>query len=66
MLAKLFLCALLVFVVEESFQLELNKRPIVGLLLQELHDNVRQYVPSSYVKYIEMAGARVVSQGTFR
>lgn len=38
----------------------LNNRPIFGVLLQEQRDNLHQYVASSYVKWLEMAGARVV------
>lgn len=45
----------------ENSAVVLNSRPIFGVLLQEQHDNLHQYVASSYVKWLEMAGARVVS-----
>ncbi|MCJ8735393.1 hypothetical protein PDJAM_G00246490 [Pangasius djambal] len=43
----------------------LNDRPLIGILTQEVTDpNLRPYgrtyIPSSYVKYIESGGARVV------
>ena len=46
----------------------LNDRPIIGILAQELSvnlekwygDNNTSYIDSSYIKYIEAAGARVV------
>ena len=46
----------------------LNDRPIIGILEQELivnlekwyGDNYTSYIDSSYIKYIEAAGARVV------
>ena len=60
MFVKLFLCALLGVLAHESVE-AVNNRPILGVLLQEQHDNVHQYVASSYVKFLEMAGARVVS-----
>ena len=47
-----------------GFQLELqalNNRPIIGVVLVETEDNQTQFVPTSYVKYLEMSGARVVS-----
>ncbi|XP_026100152.1 gamma-glutamyl hydrolase-like [Carassius auratus] len=41
-----------------------NDRPIIGILTQEVDDYMRKfgetYIPSSYVKYIESGGARVV------
>lgn len=42
-----------------------NDRPIIGILTQEVDSEVMRkfgntYIPSSYVKYIESAGARVV------
>ena len=47
---------------------ELNYRPIIGILAQEMHpdlvpwfnDNYTSYIGAAYVKYIEQAGARVV------
>ena len=47
---------------------DLNHRPIIGILAQELSvnlekwygDNYTSYIDSSYIKYIEAAGARVV------
>jgi len=40
---------------------QLNDRPIIGVLAQELGDGSQQsYIAASYVKYLEMAGARVV------
>ncbi|XP_076063691.1 gamma-glutamyl hydrolase-like [Oratosquilla oratoria] len=49
---------------------ELNNRPIIGILSQQLGRSMRKveslssnydsYIAASYVKYIEMAGARVV------
>lgn len=40
----------------------LNNRPIFGILFVDRNnDTDHQYVPSSYVKWLEMAGARVVS-----
>ena len=47
---------------------DLNDRPIIGILAQELSvplkkwygDNYTSYIGSSYIKYIEAAGARVV------
>ncbi|KAM9475344.1 gamma-glutamyl hydrolase [Clarias gariepinus] len=43
----------------------LNDRPVIGILTQEVTDpNLQQYgrtyIPSSYVKYIESGGARVI------
>lgn len=38
-----------------------NGRPIVGVLLLDSWDNKTQFIPSSYVKWAEMGGARVVS-----
>ncbi|XP_020345990.1 gamma-glutamyl hydrolase [Oncorhynchus kisutch] len=42
-----------------------NNRPIIGILTQEVEDDVmkpfgKTYIPASYVKYIESAGSRVV------
>ncbi|KAK0137163.1 Gamma-glutamyl hydrolase [Merluccius polli] len=42
-----------------------NNRPIIGILTQEVMDDVmkpfgKTYIPDSYVKYIESAGSRVV------
>ena len=47
---------------------DLNYRPIVGILTQELShllepwfgNNYTSYISAAYVKYIEQAGARVV------
>ena len=47
---------------------DLNYRPIIGILAQELDDslepwfgdNYTSYISASYVKFIEQAGARVV------
>ena len=47
---------------------EINYRPIVGILAQELSsslepwygENYTSYIGAAYVKYIEQAGARVV------
>lgn len=39
----------------------LNQRVIIGVLAEERHDSDQQYIAASYVKYIEAAGARVVS-----
>ena len=47
---------------------ELNKRPIIGILSQELSDtleewygdNYTSYIGAAYIKYVEAAGARVV------
>ena len=64
MFVKLFLCALLGVLVQESVEV-VNNRPIVGVLLQEQHDKLHQYVASSYVKFLEMAGARVVGFAIF-
>ncbi|PNF43259.1 Gamma-glutamyl hydrolase [Cryptotermes secundus] len=55
-------------VLPASTGLHLNDRPIIGILSQELSvymqekfpGNYTSYVPASYVKYIEAAGARVV------
>ena len=49
----------------ESYNL--NNRPIIGILAQELShllvpwygDNYTSYISAAYVKYIEQAGARV-------
>ncbi|TTM20204.1 Gamma-glutamyl hydrolase [Bagarius yarrelli] len=43
----------------------LNERPLIGILTQEVNDpNLRAYgrtyIPTSYVKYIESGGARVI------
>lgn len=42
----------------------LNSRPIVGILFQEDFDqfgvNIGQYLSTSYVKFVEQGGARVV------
>ena len=46
----------------------LNKRPIIGILSQELSDtleewygdNYTSYIGAAYIKYVEAAGARVV------
>lgn len=59
---------IIVFVVIFSCQLVLsdqlaNNRPIVAILSQEYFDlNSTSYIAASYVKYIESAGARIVSQ----
>ena len=53
---------------EEHESPELNYRPIIGILAQELSrsleewygDNYTSYIGAAYVKYIEAAGARVV------
>ncbi|CAL8345288.1 unnamed protein product [Lota lota] len=42
-----------------------NNRPIIGILAQEVFDDVmkpfgKTYIPDSYVKYIESGGSRVV------
>uniref|UniRef100_A0A674B4W2 folate gamma-glutamyl hydrolase n=1 Tax=Salmo trutta TaxID=8032 RepID=A0A674B4W2_SALTR len=42
-----------------------NNRPIIGILTQEVEDDVmkpfgKTYIPASYVKYIESAGSRVL------
>ncbi|XP_060737975.1 gamma-glutamyl hydrolase [Tachysurus vachellii] len=42
-----------------------NDRPVIGILTQEVNDSSlrlygRTYIPSSYVKYIESGGARVI------
>ena len=56
------------FVVIFSCQLVLsdqlaNNRPIVAILSQEYFDlNSTSYIAASYVKYLESAGARIVSQ----
>ena len=44
-------------------QSKLNNRPISGVLLQDEYpfSIQQQYVAASYVKHLEMAGARVVS-----
>ena len=42
-------------------QKQLNNRPIFGVLLQESFNNKSQYIAASYVKFLESAGARVVS-----
>lgn len=47
---------------------ELNERPIIGILSQELSDtleewygdNYTSYIGAAYIKYVEAAGARVV------
>ncbi|XP_062854743.1 gamma-glutamyl hydrolase [Trichomycterus rosablanca] len=44
---------------------KLNDRPVIGILTQEVTDPAlmpygKYYIPSSYVKYIESGGARVV------
>ena len=47
---------------------EINYRPIIGILAQELSsslepwygDNYTSYIGAAYVKYVEQAGARVV------
>ncbi|KXJ14950.1 gamma-glutamyl hydrolase A [Exaiptasia diaphana] len=45
-------------------QESLNNRPIIGVLAQESPDEVAQFgktfIPASYIKYLESAGARVV------
>lgn len=40
-----------------------NERPIIGVLAQEVHDpspHTKAYIATSYVKFLESAGARVV------
>lgn len=38
-----------------------NERPIVGVLAQEMYDEVNEtYIAASYVKFVEAGGARVV------
>ncbi|XP_072537223.1 gamma-glutamyl hydrolase [Salminus brasiliensis] len=44
---------------------QLNDRPIIGILTQEVTDHEmkpygRTYIPSSYVKYVESGGGRVI------
>ena len=56
----------MVFLLSEE---ELNSRPIIGILAQELPGfledayqgyNYTSYIGAAYVKYVESAGARVV------
>jgi len=54
-------------IIDERKQ-EMNHRPIIGILAQELSsslepwygDNYTSYIGAAYVKYVEQAGARVV------
>ena len=55
-------------IVNNGDKKEINYRPIIGILAQELSsslepwygDNYTSYIGAAYVKYIEQAGARVV------
>lgn len=53
--------ALLQLVHSQSEQNVMNNRPVLGVLLLENGDKSGQFIGASYVKYIESAGARVVS-----
>ena len=61
MIARTLFALLLGTLARESIQ-ELNNRPILGVLLQENGNasSTEQFIASSYIKYVEMAGARVV------
>lgn len=52
---------LLIFGFFISVSYQLNDRPILGVLLQETETQTDQYVATSYVKFVEMAGARAVN-----
>ena len=64
----LFTLICLRFYLEKNLVADLNVRPIIGILAQEFSvplekwygDNYTSYIGSSYIKYIEAAGARVV------
>ncbi|KAL2091777.1 hypothetical protein ACEWY4_011575 [Coilia grayii] len=65
----LFLCLLDVSVArpaaKQSAGAAVNERPIIGIITQEVSDHDmlpfgKTYIPASYVKYVESAGARVV------
>ncbi|KAK3917519.1 Gamma-glutamyl hydrolase A [Frankliniella fusca] len=51
---------------EDNEVTQFNDRPIVGILSQELSTNrsdwktYKSFIPASYIKYVESAGARVV------
>ncbi|KAI2661348.1 Gamma-glutamyl hydrolase [Labeo rohita] len=57
------LCSAAPFKLPQRIEPE-NDRPIIGILTQEVEDYMKKfgktYIPSSYVKYIESGGARVV------
>ncbi|KAL1269367.1 hypothetical protein QQF64_031656 [Cirrhinus molitorella] len=59
----LVLCGAAPFKLPQKIEPE-NDRPIIGILTQEVDDYMKKfgktYIPSSYVKYIESGGARVV------
>ena len=63
MLIKILLVTLLGLLAHESVE-GVNNRPILGALFQEQYDKSHQYLATSYVKFLEMAGARVVSRYT--
>lgn len=56
-----FLSCLLSVVIVQATEPQLNNRPILGVLLLENNERTQQFIGASYVKYLESAGARVVS-----
>ncbi|XP_061096302.1 gamma-glutamyl hydrolase [Conger conger] len=60
---KSFICLFVFIVLPAVLTKEMNNRPVIGVLAQELYKPLplgSSYIAASYVKYLESAGARVV------
>lgn len=60
-LLKLLFAIFLVAHLHPSANCLVNNRPVLGVLLLENADKSGQFIGASYVKFLESAGARVVS-----
>lgn len=60
-LLKLLFAIFLVAHLHLSANCLVNNRPVLGVLLLENADKSGQFIGASYVKFLESAGARVVS-----
>lgn len=64
---KSVICVLLLQILTDVTAYKLNERPIVGILAQEISDELlpnfpaySNFIAASYVKAVESSGARVV------
>jgi hypothetical protein len=52
---------MMLLIINNTSSEQLNDRPIIGVLTQKNYEKTKTFIAATYVKLLEMGGARVVS-----
>jgi len=58
-IASINLFIISITITVNCLNIAINNRPIIGVLSQDYEDGHHSFISSTYVKYLESAGARV-------